>query len=1026
MKDNLTTILEAFANNPDVSNKFDSAPLFKDVIDNTANIGSSFDSAPLFNNIFTNMPELENFRLTFNLFYRQLYLDSVSAEDFFYRLVSFNRLIEDASQVLDSVEKLHNPIEVHDDKFFAFQDSFETLLREFRVIENILDVRTPFLVGKSSLASERILSSDAFSKTLQPITLEEQQFFAIMGEVALELIRDTRFVSFADVRDFAIVSKPLLFLDRGLTRDNEIAKILGLTSEEDKLNALDNFFEMLVITAAGGSLEQLNVNDYFLSAAPLFTLDRITNEELTRIFSTLRLSEQRPDFTPDIVNTLEQHNTLLATTISDSKEARDTFIEAKSVIFSDRFFSDILSQNLYGINFTGEKDPRAEEIVKFSAGGVEKRRIRTTKPANNDYSLVDFLVNLGSRSDKLSVKNSNILYGRQVINKEILSALSKIEKFLVGKSLIDTINASALRKDASFFFVLASVLETIGIKDYFYSPNGLVLGREKVDANDSTLINSIKLSKTYPQFFYGKGSVRQFSSRVGNNHPFYYSNPAKETGDVYRSAPAPWEDFVQIGSDGSGAGYIESSSSPLRYTWRVLAGQSDITVGSWVNFGARWPIENIPGKRRINFLLRRPQPGAGLYTPFTGLSYLEYGPKWLKNAGIFEINSKPFVSNSFRAFSNSKIIANDVKLLNDRFNIGEEDVDVILLPFYLENLDILEYIGKYFEIELNNQLVFSNISTPVIANDYEILRDLFYSDELLIDLILEKGKRDRVNASSIFKKQPTFKFNESLELKSPSVLAAKSARITRDLFYINEIVDAIDVSPKNEEILSLFDINHRLIDNLTPESSFILANEKKLSTKVDFIRNEKIQDSTNVTGFTTESSGIKTFDIENQISIFNYAPPVTLSVPISVQNLLSQNSVIKSYSISSINVIGPAEVYLRVKNNGQEFKSYSSGINIWREASKTYTVPTLEIEALIPYSYYGGAYYFSNFNSLKVEVTFDITFSGGKVEFTGDPAEFPFVNNIQSADSGSAFINIYCSEYSLELYVGEEGTYATF
>ena len=73
MKDNLTTILEAFANNPDVSNKFDSAPLFKDVIDNTPNIGSRFDSAPLFNNIFTNMPELENFRLTFNLFYRQLY-----------------------------------------------------------------------------------------------------------------------------------------------------------------------------------------------------------------------------------------------------------------------------------------------------------------------------------------------------------------------------------------------------------------------------------------------------------------------------------------------------------------------------------------------------------------------------------------------------------------------------------------------------------------------------------------------------------------------------------------------------------------------------------------------------------------------------------------------------------------------------------------------------------------------------------------------------------------------------------------
>jgi hypothetical protein len=64
---------------------------------------------------------------------------------------------------------------------------------------------------------------------------------------------------------------------------------------------------------------------------------------------------------------------------------------------------------------------------------------------------------------------------------------------------------------------------------------------------------------------------------------------------------------------------------------------------------------------------------------------------------------------------------------------------------------------------------------------------------------------------------------------------------------------------------------------------------------------------------------------------------------------------------------------------------------------------------------------------LKIEVTFDISFTGGgDIEFTGDPSEFPFVNNIQSADSGSAFINIYCSEYSLELYVGEEGTYATF
>ena len=218
MKDNLTHILEAFDNTPSLSKTFDSAPLFKDVIDTTPNIGSRFHSAPLFNNIFTNMPEFENFRLSFNLIYRQLYLDSASAEDFFYRLVSFNRLFEDVSELVDTIEKFHPPITLEEEQFFAFQDFFDILITQSRYLEN-LNVRSLALEAKSILSSERILTADIPAKKLPPITLEEEQFFAAIGDIDLELLMARSFSSFVNVRESELVSKAFQSSERILISD---------------------------------------------------------------------------------------------------------------------------------------------------------------------------------------------------------------------------------------------------------------------------------------------------------------------------------------------------------------------------------------------------------------------------------------------------------------------------------------------------------------------------------------------------------------------------------------------------------------------------------------------------------------------------------------------------------------------------------------------------------------------------------------------------------------------------------------
>ena len=161
---------------------------------------------------------------------------------------------------------------------------------------------------------------------------------------------------------------------------------------------------------------------------------------------------------------------------------------------------------------------------------------------------------------------------------------------------------------------------------------------------------------------------------------------------------------------------------------------------------------------------------------------------------------------------------------------------------------------------------------------------MFYSDELLLDFLTEKNPSDEVDVVEDSSKQPIYDFNESLYLKS-IFTDVNEATIAKDRVYGSELVPAVDFFPKKEEFLELSQSNHRLINNLSPETSFILSGSNKLSTKVDFIRNEK---------------------------------------------------------------------------------------------------------------------------------------------FTGDSSEFPFVNNIQSADPGSAFIHLYCPGYFLELYVGEEGTYATF
>jgi hypothetical protein len=1084
MKDNLTHILEAFDNTPSLSKTFDSAPLFKDVIDNIPNIGSRFHSAPLFNNIFTNMPEFENFRLSFNLIYRQLYLDSASAEDFFNRIVSFNRLFEDIAELVDTIEKFHPPITLEEEQFFAFQDFFDILITQSRYLEN-LNVRSLALEAKSILSSERILTADIPAKKLPPITLEEEQFFAAIGDIDLELLmarsfssfvnvreselvskafqsserilisdiisaakrqvitleeeqffasigdidvdllRATIFTSFVNARESELVSKAFQFFDRSRISDDEIKKLLNVNTEEDEFTALDDYLDILyglVISGGpGGSTDKINVRDSFLSATPLLTRDKISN-------SDLRLLEVRPDIISEIIDSLDEQKNLFGKNIFELKRLKDTFLKANSFISSDKFFTDSFPQNFYGIAFTeAENEERKEELLELSAGGEGVRR--TGEVTEDDYSLVKFFVELNSVRDFSFLKDFFLTPAVPFITKDSAFFISGIDNLFVDKSPRDLVSISALRKDVFFFFKLAGILESLQIKDSFLTPAAPRIRKDTVDINDTSIVKTRNISKTYPQFFHPKGSNQQFQSKIGVYHPFYspQDNPVQITGDVYRSAPAPWEDFVQIGSDGSGAGYLEYFSAPRRYRWRVTPNQTDITKGFWTIFGNEsWPLENIPGKRRTNFLMRPPLAGTGLYNRFTGPAYIEYGPKWLKNAGIFEVHSKKSFENIFSAYSRPGSISKNFSALNDRFYIGEEEVDPFALPFYTENINVLNPPRKKFITQLDDRFAYPKNSVAVIANDYEILRDLFYSDELLLDFLIGKNPSDEVDVVEDITKQPIYDFNESFYLKS-IFTGANEATIAKDRFYGSELVHAVDFFPKKEEFLELSQSNHRLINNLSPETSFILSGSNKLSTKVDFIRNEISQDSTNVEGFATKSSGLKTFFITKEIFFFEYNPPVIVSVPISIQNLLSTGEVIKNYSISSINVIGPAEVELRVKNSGQGFKSYSSGNNIWKEASNTYKFPTLEIEAVVPYpTLDGGIYYRSAFNSLKIEVTFDITLTGGDIEFTGDPSEFPFVNNIQSADPGSAFIHLYCPGYFLELYVGEEGTYATF
>ena len=935
MKDNLTHILEAFDNTPSLSKTFDSAPLFKDVIDTTPNIGSRFHSAPLFNNIFTNMPEFENFRLSFNLIYRQLYLDSASAEDFFYRLVSFNRLFEDVSELVDTIEKFHPPITLEEEQFFAFQDFFDILITQSRYLEN-LNVRSLALEAKSILSSERILTADIPAKKLPPITLEEEQFFAAIGDIDLELLmarsfssfvnvreselvskafqsserilisdiisaakrqvitleeeqffasigdidvdllRATIFTSFVNARESELVSKAFQFFDRSRISDDEIKKLLNVNTEEDEFTALDDYLDRIF---SKGNLSKITIKDYFLTSNPFLALDKISN-------SDLRLLEVRPDIISEIIDSLDEQKNLFGKNIFELKRLKDTFLKANSFISSDKFFTNIFSQNFYGIAFTeAENEERKEELLELSAGGEGIRR--TGEVTEDDYSLVKFFVELNSVRDFSFLKDFFLTPAVPLITKDSAFFISGIDNFLIGKSPLDLVSISALRKDVFFFFKLAVILESFQIKDFFLTPAVPRIRKDNVDIEESKN-KTLSLSKTYPQFFHPKGSsLGQLQSKIGVYHPFYspQDNPVQITGDVYRSAPAPWEDFVQIGSDGSGAGYLEGYGSPRRYRWRVTPNQTDITKGYWTVFGNEgWPLENIPGKRRTNFLIRRPLAGTGLYNRFTGPAYIEYGQTWLKNAGIFEVHSKKSFENIFSAYSRSANISKSFSGLKDRFYIGEEEVAPFVLPFYTENINVLNPYRKKFITELEDQFAYHKDSVAVIANDYEILRDLFYSDELLLDFLTEKNPSDEVDVVEDSSKQPIYDFNESLYLKS-IFTDVNEATIAKDRFYGSELVPAVDFSPKKEEFLELSQSNHRLINNLSPETSFILSGSNKLSTKVDFIRNEK---------------------------------------------------------------------------------------------------------------------------------------------FTGDSSEFPFVNNIQSADPGSAFIHLYCPGYFLELYVGEEGTYATF
>ena len=910
------------------------------------------------------------------------------------------------------------PITLEEEQFFAAIGDIDLELLMARSFSSFVNVRESELGSKAFQSSERILISDIISAAKrQVITLEEEQFFAAIEDIDLELLRATIFTSFVNARESELVSKAFQFFDRSRISDDEIKKLFNVNTEEDEFTALDNYIGILY--GSEGLLSNFTIKDYFLTSNPFFALDKISN-------SDLRLLEVRPDIISEIMDSLDEQKNFFGTSLFELERLKDTSLEAKSFISSDKFFTDIFSQNFYGIAFTeAENEERKEELLELSAGGEGIRR--TGEVTEDDYSLVKFFVELNSVQDFSFLKDFFLTPAVSLITKDSALIISGINNLFVDKNPRDLVSISALRKDVFFFFELAGILESFQIKDFFLTPAASRIRKDTVDINDTSIVKTRNISKTYPQFFHPKGSNQQFQSKIGVYHPFYspQDNPVQITGDVYRSAPAPWEDFVQIGSDGSGAGYLEGLNSPLRYTWRVTPNQTDITRGSWVYSGARWPLEDIPGKRRTNFLLRSPIAGTGLYNRFTGPAYIEYGPKWLKNAGIFEVHSKKSFENIFSAYSRPGSISKSFSALNDRFYIGEEEVDPFVLPFYTENINVLNPPRKKFITQLYDLFVYPKDSVAVIANDYEILRDLFYSDELLLDFLIGKNPSDEVDVVEDITKQPIYDFNESLYLKS-IFTCANEATIAKDRFYSSELVHAVDFFPKKEEFLELSQSNHRLINNLSPETSFILSGSNKLSTKVDFIRNEKVQDSTNVEGFATKSSGLKTFFITKEIFFFDYNPPVIVSVPISIQNLLSTGTVIKNYSISSINVIGPAEVELRVKNSGQGFKSYSSGNNIWKEASNTYKFPTLEIEAVVPYPTFTGIYYRSAFNSLKIEVTFDITFTGGDIEFTGDPSEFPFVNNIQSADPGSAFINIYCPGYFLELYVGEEGTYATF
>jgi hypothetical protein len=1000
MKDNLTHILEAFENNPSLSNRF--------------------DSAPLFNNVFTNMPELENFRLTFNLFYRQLYLDSASAEDFFNRIVFYNRFPEDIAELVDSIEKFHPPIKV-ENEFFAFQDFFDILITHSRYLEN-LNVRSFALEAKSILSSERILTADIPAKKLPPITLEEEQFFAAIEDIELELLRATIFTSFVNARESELVSKAFQFFDRSQISDDEIKKLFNVNTEEDEFTALDDYIDILygflISGGAGGSTDKINVRDSFLSATPLLTRDKISN-------SDLRLLEVRPDIISEIINSLDEQKNFFGTSLFELERLKDTSLEAKSFISSDKFFTDIFSQNFYGIAFTeAENEERKEELLELSAGGEGVRR--TGEVTEDDYSLVKFFVELNSVQDFSFLKDFFLTPAVPLITKDSAFFISGIDTLFFDKSPRDLVSISALRKDVFFFFKLAGILESFQIKDFFLTPAAPRIRKDNVDIEESKN-KTLSLSKTYPQFFHPKGSNQQFRSKIGVYHPFYspQDNPVQITGDVYRSAPAPWEDFVQIGSDGSGAGYLEYFSAPRRYRWRVTPNQTDITKGFWTIFGNEsWPLENIPGKRRTNFLMRPPLAGTGLYNRFTGPAYIEYGPKWLKNAGIFEVHSKKSFENIFSAYSRPGSISKNFSALNDRFYIGEEEVDPFALPFYTENINVLNPPRKKFITQLDDRFAYPKNSVAVIANDYEILRDLFYSDELLLDFLIGKNPSDEVDVVEDITKQPIYDFNESFYLKG-IFTCANEATIAKDRFYGSELVHAVDFFPKKEEFLELSQSNHRLINNLSPETSFILSGSNKLSTKVDFIRNEISQDSTNVKGFTTETSEIQAFFFPT-FKYYLLNNPVVVPVQINVQNLLSSGAVLQNYLISSINVIGLDQISLRVSGSGEAFEIYNAGNNEWKTSS-IYSPSILVIEALIPYAY-SNAYneYRAAINTFSVQVTLDINFTGGKIEFTGDPSEFPFVNNIQSADPGSAFIHLYCPGYFLELYVGEEGTYATF